>query len=288
MVKREENAPPQERMADPGDEREALTRALAARPFAADNADHDVAERAKQKFLTHMSHELRTPINSVMGMTHLALRRATDPLQIDFLKKSLVANEHLLTVIGNIIDFAKLDAARPTPDETMFSLAQLIDDTLRQQDQSARAKGLELSRTIALALPDLLCGDALRLKQVLRHFVGNAIKFSKSGSITVRAQAVEDNGHSLLLRLEVSDQGIGLSREEQARLFQPFIQADDSSTRSYGGTGLGLAIAKRLVNVLGGDVGVISETGRGSTFWATVRLRPTPAVEAGAKNILAT
>jgi CheY-like chemotaxis protein/anti-sigma regulatory factor (Ser/Thr protein kinase) len=141
------------------------------------------------------------------------------------------------------------------------------------QGATAQAKGLTLSREIDSTLPDRLCGDVMRLKQILINFISNAVKFSEHGQITVRARAVEEDRFSVLLRIEVSDQGIGISPELQSRLFKAFTQADDSTTRRYGGTGLGLIISKRIARLMDGDVGVISEEGRGSTFWANVRLR---------------
>ena len=141
------------------------------------------------------------------------------------------------------------------------------------QEKAALDKGLRLSLKISPTLPDLLCGDALRLKQILLNFIGNAIKFSEHGKITVRADTVSEDSRSLLLRIEVIDQGIGLTEEEQSGLFQPFAQADGSITRKYGGTGLGLAISRRLARLMNGDVGVLSEAGQGSTFWATLRLK---------------
>ena len=233
----------------------------------------EAASRAKSVFLANMSHELRTPMNGIMGMTDLALRRATDPKQIDQLTKSMVASKHLLAIINDILDISRIESERLTLEEKNFSLAQMFDETLQIEEEQALAKGLRLSLEIAPALPDVLCGDVLRLKQILINFIGNAIKFSKQGQITVRAHAIEEDSLGLLLRIEVSDQGIGISPEQQARLFHAFTQADDSSTRKYGGTGLGLVISKRLAKLMGGDVGVVSEAGIGSTFWLTVRLR---------------
>ena len=235
--------------------------------------DAEAANRAKSVFLANMSHELRTPMNGIMGMTDLALRRATDSRQIDWLNKSLGAARHLLSIINDILDISKIEADRLTLEEKNFSAAQTIDDVLGMQEALARAKNLILSRDIDPALPALLCGDVMRLRQILINFTGNAIKFSERGQITLRASAAEADSHSLLLRIEVSDQGIGISPEQQARLFHAFIQADGSMNRKYGGTGLGLIISKRIATLMGGDAGVISELGQGSTFWVTLRLR---------------
>ncbi|MCX7166822.1 MAG: CHASE domain-containing protein [Rhodocyclales bacterium] len=235
--------------------------------------DAEAANRAKSIFLANMSHELRTPMNGIMGMTDLVLRRATDPKQIDWLNKSQRAAKHLLSVINDILDISKIESDRLTLEEKDFSLAEAIEDAMHIQDAPAQGKGLSLSWHIDPALPDLLCGDAMRLRQILLNFIGNAIKFSERGQITVRASAAEEDSLSVLLRIEISDQGIGISTEQQARLFRAFTQADGSMTRKYGGTGLGLIISRRIALLMGGDAGVISEEGQGSTFWATVRLR---------------
>jgi PAS domain S-box-containing protein len=233
----------------------------------------EAANRAKSVFLANMSHELRTPMNGIMGMTDLALRRATDPKQIDQLTKSMGAAQHLLGIINDILDISRIEADRMTLEEKSFSLREMIDEVLRMQEAVANAKGLQLAQEIAPALPELLVGDAMRIKQILLNFVGNAIKFSASGQIVVRASAVEDVERSVLLRIEVSDQGFGITAEQQSRLFHAFTQGDDSSTRKYGGSGLGLIISKRLARLMGGDVGVVSEAGVGSTFWMTVLLK---------------
>ena len=232
----------------------------------------EAASRAKSVFLSNMSHELRTPMNGVMGMIDLVLSRATDPKQIDWLSKSKSSAKHLLDVINDILDISKIESDRMVLEEKDFSLSQAIDDVLSMQGAAALVKGLRLSHEIDTSLPDIFCGDVLRLKQILLNFVGNAVKFSDQGKITVRAHAVEKADTGVLLRIEVTDQGIGISLEEQKRLFHAFTQADDSMARKYGGTGLGLIISKRLALLMGGDVGVESAPGMGSTFWFTARL----------------
>ena len=233
----------------------------------------EAANRAKSIFLANMSHELRTPMNGVMGMTDLALRRAIDPKQIDWLTKSQGAAKHLMAVLNDILDISQIESERLTLEEKNFSLAQAIDEVLQMQEAPAQAKGLRLSSEIDAALPELLCGDAMRVRQILLNFTGNAIKFSERGAITVRASAVVEDSHSIMLRIEVSDHGIGISAEQQARLFRAFTQADGSKNRKYGGNGLGLIICKRIALLMGGDAGVVSEEGAGSTFWATLRIK---------------
>ena len=233
----------------------------------------EAASRAKSMFLANMSHELRTPMNGIMGMTDLALRRATDPTQIDWLTKGAQASRHLLAIISDILDISRIEAGQLTLEEKNFSLARAVDESVRMLEAQALAKGLQLSSHIHPTTPDQLCGDALRLKQIVLNFVGNAIKFSDQGRVEISVRATEDDGHSLRLHIEVSDQGIGLSAEQQNRLFQVFSQVDESSTRKYGGSGLGLAICRRLAKLMGGDVGVTSQPGVGSTFWMTAHLK---------------
>jgi signal transduction histidine kinase/ActR/RegA family two-component response regulator len=233
----------------------------------------EAASRAKSVFLAHMSHELRTPMNGIMGMTNLALRRAADPRLIDYLGKSLGAAEHLLQIINNVLDISRIEAGQLTLEERNFSPAQIIEDVMHMQEDPARIKGLRLTSALDPAVPEQLCGDALRLRQLLLNYVGNAIKFSLKGEIALRVTIDGEDSHSVLLRIDVSDQGIGVNAEQQPRLFNAFSQGDDSTTRKFGGTGLGLFISRRIALLMGGDVGVISEEGVGSTFWATMRLR---------------
>jgi len=233
----------------------------------------EAANRAKTIFLANMSHELRTPMNGVMGMIDLVLRRVTDPKQIAWLTKSRDAAQRMAHVVNDILDFSKIEAERLPLEENTFSLNQIVDDAIAMHDIVAEAKGLKLTREISPTLPDQLSGDAFHLRQILLNFLGNACKFSDQGTITVRVSALEQDGESVLTRIEVEDQGIGISPEQQATLFQAFTQVDGSMARKYGGSGLGLIIAKRLANLMGGDVGLVSQEGHGSTFWATVRLK---------------
>jgi len=242
----------------------------------------EAASRAKSMFLANMSHELRTPLNGIMGMTNLALRRSTDPALTDHLGKTLQSARQLLGIVDDVLDIARIEADTLTLAEAPFSLRGVLGDTLGNHEADARRKGLALEQRIPPALPDALVGDARRLGQIVRNLVDNAIKFSERGTVRIHAELAEEDGYSLLLRIEVHDQGIGVAPALQARLFQPFVQADGSTTRRFGGTGLGLIMVKRLARLMGGDAGMHSEPGHGSTFWLTARLRragldPAPA-----------
>ena len=231
------------------------------------------ANMAKSTFLANMSHELRTPLGGVMGMIDLAMGRASDPQQIDWLKKSKRSAQYLLSVINDILDISKIEADRLTLEERNFSVSQGVDDAMVMLDDAALGKHLNLTLELDPAVPDMLCGDAIRLKQIVLNYLSNAIKFSERGNVKLRTHLVEQDETGVMLRIEVSDQGMGISAEQQARLFQSFTQADNSTTRKFGGSGLGLFISKRLACLMGGDTGVLSQEGQGSTFWAMVRLR---------------
>jgi len=232
----------------------------------------EAASRAKSTFLANMSHEIRTPMNAIIGLTHLLQAEVTPPRQRAHLAKVSDAAQHLLGIINDILDFSKIEVGRVSIDESDFSLRRVIDHTLSMLGERSKAKGLHLVPEIDPAIPQLLRGDPLRLGQVLLNFVANAIKFSERGQITIRARLTEQRATTFCLRLEVEDQGIGLTPAQQERLFQAFSQADESTTRRFGGTGLGLAICKRLVTMMGGEIGVDSRPEVGSTFWVTVAL----------------
>ena len=231
------------------------------------------ASRAKSTFLANMSHELRTPMNGVMGMVDMALRRATDPQQIDWLNKSKRSAQHLLAVINDILDISKIEANRLTLESIHFTFGEVLENLHSLLSHKAEEKHLRLLIDLEHEVPRMrLMGDPLRLAQVLLNLAGNALKFTDHGSITIRALPQEDTSDHVLLRIEVVDTGIGISPADQKKLFAAFEQADGSMTRKYGGTGLGLAITKRLVQMMGGEIGVESTPGQGSTFWFTVRL----------------
>jgi two-component system sensor histidine kinase/response regulator len=248
-------------------------------------AEAERLTQVKSVFLANMSHEIRTPINAIVGLTYLLRKELTDPKPQAQLRKVSTAARHLLSIVNDILDLSKIEAGQLALEEVAFEPAEVIDHALGILAEQALAKGLALVREIDPRVPLLLRGDPLRLGQILLNYIGNAIKFSERGQIQVRARVAQDDGESLLLGLEVEDQGIGLTQAEQGRLFAAFSQADDSTTRRFGGTGLGLIICRRLANLMGGEVGVTSLPGVGSTFWATARLTRTALLQGGASNV---
>jgi|GEM_PF-1022404 len=239
----------------------------------------EVASRAKSSFLANMSHEIRTPMNAIIGLTHLLQNEATDGRVLDRLGKISTAAQHLLHVINDILDLSKIEAGRFTLEEIDFSPRDLVIQVAAMLDDRIAAKHLRLVSEIKPVVPLCLRGDPARLKQALLNFIGNAIKFSEHGEIHLRLDASKADAGSILLRLEVQDEGIGMTAAQQDRLFTAFTQADESMTRKYGGTGLGLAINRHLAHLMGGDAGVSSQPGVGSTFWMTVRLAIATAPE---------
>ncbi len=230
------------------------------------------ASLAKSGFLANMSHEIRTPMNSVIGMAHLALQTPLTPRQHDYLSKILLSGEHLLQLINDILDFSKIEAGKLELQVSAFDPHTVVANVLAQLSGQAQAKGLSLAAHIDDGIPRRMYGDPLRLRQVLLNLAGNAVKFTASGGVAVHLLMWVESDSSAMLRIEVRDSGIGMSAHEIAGLFQAFHQADTSATRAFGGTGLGLAISKRLVEQMGGEIGLDSAPGRGSVFWFTVQL----------------
>jgi len=232
------------------------------------------ASQMKSDFLANMSHEIRTPMNAIIGMGHLVLGTELSAKQRDYVQKIQHSGQHLLGLINDILDFSKIEAGKLEIEVVDFDLRGVLDNVANLLSAKCAAKGLELMFDVSPSLPDNLRGDPLRLGQILVNYANNAVKFTDAGEIVVRVReaADEPDGPGWLLRFEVQDTGIGLSEEQQARLFRSFEQADSSTTRKYGGSGLGLAISKRLAELMGGEVGVTSAPGQGSTFWFTARL----------------
>ncbi|MEI9478919.1 MAG: response regulator, partial [Deltaproteobacteria bacterium] len=231
------------------------------------------ATKAKADFLANMSHEIRTPMNAIIGFSTLATKTDLNKKQRDYIEKIQQSGQHLLGVINDILDFSKIEAGKLSVEHTEFELEKVMENVSNLISEKTAAKELELVFNIEKGTPNYLVGDPLRLGQILVNYSNNAVKFTEKGEIVISVKAIEDIDNEVLMRFSVRDTGIGLTEEQIGKLFQSFQQADTSTSRKYGGTGLGLAISKNLANLMGGDVGVESEYGKGSTFWFTARLR---------------
>jgi len=231
----------------------------------------EAANLAKSNFLSNMSHEIRTPMNAILGMVNILRREGVTPRQSEYLGKVDKAGEHLLSIINNILDLSKIEAGKFDLEEAPVNIATLVGNVRLIMTDRAQARGLRMEMELDHFPPVL--GDSTRLQQALINYTTNAIKFSDSGTIVMRAVLQEETDSAVVVRFEVEDQGVGIAAEAIPRLFSAFEQADNSTTRKFGGTGLGLAITRHLAELMGGGVGVRSEAGRGSLFWFTVKLK---------------
>jgi signal transduction histidine kinase/DNA-binding response OmpR family regulator/HPt (histidine-containing phosphotransfer) domain-containing protein/HAMP domain-containing protein len=230
------------------------------------------ATEMKSMFLANMSHEIRTPMNAIIGLSHLALKTSLSAKQRDYVSKVHNAGTSLLAVINDILDFSKIEAGRLDVETTDFRLDEVISSVTTMTAQKAHDKGLEFLAHVAPGIPEHLLGDPLRLGQILTNLVNNAVKFTERGEIRLNIELLERTGEKVQLKCSVRDTGIGMTPEQSAKLFQPFTQADMSTTRKHGGTGLGLTISRRLVELMGGRIWLESEAGAGTTFFFTVWL----------------
>ena len=242
-----------------------LNRMVDATHQAQKNAE--AGSRAKSQFLATMSHEIRTPMNGILGMTELLRGTELSPPQRRFADAVYQSAEHLLSLINDILDFSKIEAGKLELESIPFDLRELVEGIGELFAQPAATKGVELLCSVPHELPVAVKGDPVRLRQILSNLVSNAVKFTGQGEIVARVKLLHEDHKQAHFRLEVQDSGVGISEDQQSRLFHAFVQADGSTTRCFGGTGLGLAIAKKLVNMLGGQIGLVSEPGQGSVFW---------------------
>ncbi|MFC5550516.1 response regulator [Massilia aerilata] len=252
--------------------RDELERQVSVRTEQLEKAKNaaEAASRAKSAFLATMSHEIRTPMNGVLGMAEMLLGTELSETQRNYTQLVKQSGEHLLVIINDILDFSKIEAGKLTVEYINFNLWDQLDDIHTVYTPQAEAKNIAMHFDIANDIPVAICGDPNRLRQIMANLLGNAIKFTNEGRILARVRIASEDNQAVMLRFEVHDTGIGISRDARGRIFEAFSQADDSTTRKFGGTGLGLAISKQLVELMGGSIGVDNARPQGSVFWFTV------------------
>src|ERR1700730_6280842 len=230
----------------------------------------EAANRAKSEFVANMSHGLLTPMNGIIGMTYLLMETRPTPEQAEYLQMVKTSADALLTMINEVLDFSKIDAGKLQMDAVRFDLRKSLEEVAKELAISAHSKGLKLLVTVHPSVPASVVGDALRLRQIVTNLLRNALKFTSEGEVVLEVRRKTEIEYRAVFHFSVQDAGIGIPREKHALIFEPFSQVDSSSTRKFGGAGLGLAISQRLVGIMGGQIWVESEVGRGSTFHFTV------------------